>query len=167
MRPLITSEIQFIKRLTSAGVDLGLMEVTDTGLKKSILDATVPVRQYFSSVGFHEYELQQQGRSAKVIKQCLILDADADADAVIDTELSVYRPDTKQGDPRLWIYQLKRYASANDIIGITVKGDIAYVLNVTVLSRLGTNYLDRPSASRDAFSAVMDESSYTPLFKDD
>ncbi len=50
MRKLTTLEIERIKLLTEKSVELCLIEPTETGLEKSIMDATGSVRTYLRSV---------------------------------------------------------------------------------------------------------------------
>ncbi len=49
--------------LTKMVVEFSLFEPTLTGLKKSILDATYPVRTHFELENFHNYK--EQGQTAK------------------------------------------------------------------------------------------------------
>jgi len=72
MRPLTQEEELKLKALTENSVSLTLIEPTETGLKKSIMDATGPVRNYLKSNGFHNYELQQQGPENKVIDSAIL-----------------------------------------------------------------------------------------------
>jgi hypothetical protein len=51
----------------------------------------------------------------------------------ISSQASLYRPITKNGDPRIWFTGLKKYANANDILGVFVFEMELYVLNLTKL----------------------------------
>lgn len=90
------------------------VQITATGLKKSIMDATTPMRAYFKENKVHDYELQRKGQDFKVIIPTHILTGFKD----ITTQTSLYRPETKDGDPRLWVYRLKETTEADDIHGI-------------------------------------------------
>ncbi|RUA35418.1 MAG: MvaI/BcnI restriction endonuclease family protein, partial [Bacteroidetes bacterium] len=61
MRELSEFESKNLKTLTSKSISTALIEPTATGLKKSIMDATGPVRNYLKSNNLHDYELQAQG----------------------------------------------------------------------------------------------------------
>ena len=62
MRQLSNNEIDRIKLLTEKSVELCLIEPTETGLVKSILDATGSVRAYLKAQNIHDYEMQKQGQ---------------------------------------------------------------------------------------------------------
>ncbi|MGO4998793.1 MvaI/BcnI family restriction endonuclease [Oceanisphaera sp. W20_SRM_FM3] len=114
------------KTLASLGVEFSVFEPTITGLKKSILDATQTVRTHFELEVFHNYELQQQGPEHKIIKKSILLLEDKE----IKSTVSLYRPMTKNGDPRMWFRNLSSLASAQDIIGIIISDDTAYLINL-------------------------------------
>ncbi|QIZ77266.1 MvaI/BcnI family restriction endonuclease [Ferrimonas lipolytica] len=113
--------------LTKLAIEYSVFEPTVTGLKKSILDATFPVRSHFRLEGFHDYSEQQQGSEHKVIKSAQLLGVEN----CISSKLSLYRPKTKKGDPRMWFRKLGGFALAGDIIAIIVIDDCAYLLNLS------------------------------------
>ncbi|MEY3426349.1 MAG: hypothetical protein RL679_1707, partial [Bacteroidota bacterium] len=49
---------------------------------------------------------------------------------------SLYRPNTKNGDPRIWFKGLGNYSKANDVLGIFEFEQILYVLNITQIDLL-------------------------------
>ena len=51
--------------------------------------------------------------------------------AVKETKSSIYRPYTKKGDPRMWVYGLKEFVNPDDIFGIFVYNQCFYVINLT------------------------------------
>jgi hypothetical protein len=127
MRQLTPIEINRIKVLTENSVELCLIEPTETGLGKSIMDATGSVRNFLKSKGIHNFDLQNQGQESKVqITSKLI-----DSDKVVNSIASLYRPNTKIGDPRIWFKGLGNYSKANDILGIIEFDGTLYVLNIT------------------------------------
>ena len=103
MRPFTPFEKTNMEYLVNHNVKFTQVQITATGLKKSILDATTPMRTYFKENNVHDYELQAQGPEHKVTKKTYILTGGK----VIESTTSLYRPVTKEGDPRLWIYHLK------------------------------------------------------------
>lgn len=129
MRTLTASEQDKIKLLTKHQVSLTLIEPTETGLKKSIMDATGSVRSFLKENNIHDYEKQTQGPEHKVL-----------IDAIIYTEFntinanaSLYRPKTKKGDPRVWFTGLKKITSANDVIAIIYYAQRFRIFNLTQL----------------------------------
>jgi len=65
MRPFNAFEQQNLKFLVNHNIKFTQVEVTPTGLSKSILDSTVPMRTYFLEAGLHDYSEQPQGQEAK------------------------------------------------------------------------------------------------------
>lgn len=129
MRLLTKSEIFKIELLTEKSVELTLIEPTQNGLNKSIMDATGIVRSYLKTKNIHDYQLQQKGQDNKIqVKSYLILN-----DTLQESIASLYRPETKNGDPRIWFKGLGNYANAKDILAIIVFENKLYVLNITQL----------------------------------
>ena len=127
MRQLTSIEIDRIKILTENSVELCLIEPTETGLVKSIMDATGSVRNFLKSKKIHDFGLQNQGQESKVLIPSKLIDTDKN----INSLASLYRPNTKNGDPRIWFKGLGNYSRANDILGIIEFDGILYVLNIT------------------------------------
>ena len=132
MRQLSPIEIDRIKTLTENSVELCLIEPTENGLIKSIMDATGSVRNFLKSKGIHNFELQNQGQESKVQITSKLLASDK----VINSVASLYRPNTKNGDPRIWFKGLGNYSKANDILGIIEFDGILYVINITQIDLL-------------------------------
>lgn len=130
MRKLTDAEQEKIKLLTKNQVSLTLIEPTETGLKKSIMDATGSVRSYLKSENIHDYELQLQGTESKVMIPAVI----HTGFKTIKSQASLYRPSTKKGDPRIWFYGLTKVADPNDIIAINYYNDSFQVFNLTKLN---------------------------------
>jgi hypothetical protein len=130
MRELNEFENKNIKVLTSKSISLTLIEPTETGLKKSIMDATGSVRNYFKSNHLHDYDLQSQGPHAKVILECLIY-TEFTAN---NSRVSLYRPNTKNGDPRIWFSGLTKYAEPNDILALIIFDSTVHLINLTKIS---------------------------------
>ena len=131
MRPFTPFEKTNMEYLVNHNVKFTQVQITATGLKKSILDATTPMRTYFKENNIHDYELQSQGPENKVTKKTFILTGGK----VIKTTTSLYRPVTKEGDPRLWIYGLKDTTEVDDIHAIIARNpDELYVINLTKIN---------------------------------
>ena len=111
MRPFTPQELKNQQYLVNLGISFTQVQITETGLKKSILDATAPMRAYFKENGIHDYELQLQGTDYKYLVPTHILTFQSE----FSTQTSLYRPITKKGDPRLWIYKLQAFTQPDDI----------------------------------------------------
>jgi hypothetical protein len=115
------------KFFASQGIDFSIFEPTATGLKKSILDATAPVRAHLAVEKFHYFDQQKQGQEFKVVKKAYFVSQSE----LKKTRVSLYRPETKNGDPRFWFTELGSYASPQDQIAIIVFDDSLYLFNVS------------------------------------
>lgn len=129
MRQLTNTEIDRIKLLTEKSVELCLIEPTSTGLEKSIMDATGAVREYLKAQKIHEFETQLQGPESKIQIPAFLLTSNEWVNSVA----SLYRPNTKKGDPRIWFKGLGSYSNPNDIVGIIAFESKLYVINITQL----------------------------------
>ena len=128
MRPFTPFEKRNMEYLVNKNIKFTQVQITKTGLKKSIMDATVPMRTYFRENNVHDYALQDKGQDNKVIIHTHILTENKD----IVTQTSLYRPETKDGDPRIWIYGLKETTEADDIHAIiAINPKELYVINLT------------------------------------
>lgn len=122
-----TSLDLFLPVFATTGVPVAFLVPTPTGYGKSIMDATSPVRQLLKDAGLHDYASQRQGPENKVqIKSYFVSD-----DELIESKASLYRPQTKQGDPRIWFADLRRYCSPCNLLAIIVKDECLYVLNLS------------------------------------
>lgn len=129
MRQLSEEEKSKIKILTEKSVEICLIEPTSTGLEKSIMDATGSVRSYLKDKKIHDFALQSQGQDSKIqIASFFIQDK-----SLVNSIASLYRPNTKKGDPRIWFKGLTSYSSPNDILGILAFDSVLYVINITKL----------------------------------
>ena len=129
MRQLTKTEIQRIELMTKKSVELCLIEPTRTGLEKSIMDATGTVREFLKAQGIHDFENQNQGPDSKIQIPSFLLTSNENIGSIA----SLYRPNTKRGDSRIWFKGLASYANMNDIIAIIAFESKLYVLNITQL----------------------------------
>lgn len=129
MRRFNSFEEKNLTFLTQKSIEFTLVQITATGFKKSILDATEPMRQYFKEVGMHDYELQSQGQEYKVTQQSFILD---EANKY-PTTTSLYRPETKKGDPRIWPSKVTKYCTPDDILMMLYHSGNLYIVNLTIV----------------------------------
>lgn len=115
MRELRDTERDNVAFLTRFGVDFALLEATATGLKKGIFDSTEDIRRFFSKQKIHDYSVQKQGTENKVYIEASFL---ASTGIFTPARASLYRPETKSGDPRIWFSRLKNHVTPNCIIAI-------------------------------------------------
>ncbi len=127
MRPFTPLEEKNMAFMVNHNVEFTLVQITSTGLRKCILDATAPMRTFFVEKGVHNYEGQLQGPEHKQVIKTVILTNDE----AKDTVTSLYRPVTKKGDPRLWIYGIKDFSRPDDIHAICIHKGEFYVINIT------------------------------------
>jgi len=126
-RPLTVAESANLARLNATGRRSVLLFITSTGLEKSILDATEPMRKMLLEAKMHDFAQQMQGPEHKVVQTACFVHADSSD----ETQVSLYRPMTKQGDPRFWFSGLPGYAEPDDVIAVFVKDRVLHLLNLT------------------------------------
>lgn len=127
MRQFNALEEHNVSFLVNKQVEYATIQITETGLRKSIMDATSPVRTYLLEKSVHDYESQPQGPGNKRLIETFILTATE----AIKTQSSLYRPVTKKGDPRLWIYKINKYISADEIFALIAFEQRLYVINLS------------------------------------
>ncbi len=127
MRQLAKEEEKKIAILTSYSLEMTYLELTETGLKKSISDATSIVRQYLKDNNLHNFDAQRQGVLGKVVIPAHILTENS----IVSSKASLYRPETKNGDPRIWFYGLNNFVKPKEIISIIAYNGELFVFNLT------------------------------------
>jgi len=130
MRLLTGEEIDKIKLLTENSVELTLIELTKNGIEKSIMDATGPIRNYLKEKKLHDYVLQKQGPSFKIMISAFFINENN----LTESNSTLYRPTTKKGDPRIWFKGLGNYAKPGDILGLIEFDRKLYVLNISQIN---------------------------------
>ena len=114
--------------LAKFGIEAALLVPTPTGLEKSIFDATDSLREFLEGCGYHDYDQQGQGQDHKVVKQAFLVHPNS----LEPTSVSLYRPTTKSGDPRIWLgHPVRSYAGAFNLLAITVIDGTMFVLNMS------------------------------------
>lgn len=147
----------------SKRLDVGLLVPTITGMQKSIMDATSSLRDYLSDNNFHEYQKQAQGPEAKRVKQASFVWPDR----LEPTTVSMYRPNTKSGDPRIWFGKLKSYAKPHNLLAVLVHNEELYIINcsnsevmaslASQLSPLGKIVSSQPSVSDPKVNELLEK----------
>ena len=110
-------------------VDVAFINITATQLKKSIIDATVPVRELLAKHGMHDYATQGQGTNDKVTLDVFYLESEVGT----QDKVTLYKPNSKKGDPRIWFTNIKRHVEAGDVLAIIPNENLTglYAFNVT------------------------------------
>lgn len=112
---------QFIPNIA----DFAVIIPTETGLKKSIMDATLKVREFLKQNKIHDYEIQENGPDHKVVtKGKLVKEENA-----IDTDISMYKSNGR-GDCRIWFSGLTDFAEPNKELIITEEDGVIKVYSL-------------------------------------
>ena len=100
------------------------ISLTETMLKKSIMDAVDPIRNLLRNADIHDFDEQEQGPDFKVLLPTILIGYSETQGVVrIETTTSLYRPVTKQGDPRLWVRGMKEVSQVGDFMGFALAND--------------------------------------------
>lgn len=103
-----------LQKFKDRGIAVGFIVLAETGLDKSIMDAHDNFRRFLSKHGIHDYKEQSSGADNKKILPTLLFSSTK----VPETSTSLYRPETKSGDPRIWIYKLGGFANPGDLLAV-------------------------------------------------
>jgi len=130
LRTFTDLEKDNLTKLTSLSIDATLIQPTKTGLGKSILDATAPVRNYLRRNGLHDYETQGTGAKENGTELTATFISSANETR---TRTSLYRPKAKGkgGDPRIWFSGLPEFANPNDLVALIANEGGLVCVNIT------------------------------------
>lgn len=118
---------QFLPYFANTSVPVAFLVPTPTGYEKSIMDATAPIRQLLLDAQVHDYDAQEQGPANKVIVPAYFVNYNH----VTESAVSLYRPVTKKGDPRIWFSNLRKYCEPRNLLAIIVIDKKLYVFNLS------------------------------------
>mgnify|MGYP004451021079 FL=1 len=127
MRSFNGFEMANFALLSELGIRFTTFQTFRTSLDKGYFDATAPMRTFLTEEGVHDYSLQGQGQLNKEGREAYLLTPSL----AIPANASLYRPNTKNGDPRLWFSKLHKYTNSDDIFALFHIGQTLYVINVT------------------------------------
>ena len=120
-------ELTLIQKITKVHLqEYALIRLTGTMLHKSIMDAGQPIRKVFKDGSVLDYATLDKGTANKQVREIILLQ-----DEVNTLNCSFYRPETKNGDPRFWVYGLKSYVKENDLLYITTYNQQIVVIPLT------------------------------------
>jgi hypothetical protein len=118
-----TSVADTLLAFNEHGLDIGFLVPTETAMEKSIMDAHATFRSYLERNYVHKFSDQIQGDKRLIPAIHIYQNSET------ETKVSVYRPNTKEGDPRVWVYNLKQYATAYNLIGFIYFNETLYIIN--------------------------------------
>lgn len=127
MRPFTAFEQKNLKFLVNHNLKFTQVEITPTGLGKGILDSTAPMRAYFLEMVFTTMKNNFKVKNISKLKQLAFLRIQLNS---LPRHL-FYRPNTKKGDPRMWIYGFGSYTEGNDIHVLFWHEQTLYSINIT------------------------------------
>lgn len=94
--------------------EFALVRISKTMLNKSIIDASYLVRKILKEGNIIDYSKTKY--PDKILKKAIILNCGE----LIENNVSYYRPKTKSGDPRFWIYKFKAFVKIGELVYFTV-----------------------------------------------
>lgn len=147
---------KFLPLFSQLNLDVSFLVPTATGYKKAIMDATLPLRDFLKSNNIHDYSEQYKGQANKVTFPTFFINSKS----LIETTTSLYRPETKNGDPRIWIAKLTKYCNPYNLLAIVTNKNILYVINLSDTASANSllnngylkNILDKFSKDQNAIS---------------
>lgn len=128
--------------------EFSLIRMTETMLKKSIIDASDMFNQMVRQENVVNYSEIKQGQ--KVFGKSYIITKDG----VLQSKVSYYRPKTKNGDPRFWPYGLTKFVKSKDLIYFFIINKELYI--VPLNNNLNISYIQElfPKESSNSFSKL-------------
>lgn len=102
--------------------EYAIIRLTETMVNKSIIDASENIRYLLKKEDIVDYE--EMGQGDKVFGKGLIFYEGN----IIEKKVSYYRPKTKKGDPRFWVYGLTKYATHETLVYFTVLNNTLLIL---------------------------------------
>ena len=113
--------------------EFALIRMTPTMIEKSIIDASDGLRKILFDKKLINFKDLIPG-GVKEYKEGIII-----TDSIIETKASFYRPKTKQGDPRFWLYNLKKYADVDELIYLTISDQRLIAIPIKSIERIANS----------------------------
>lgn len=127
VKEIIQQAIPEPKNILLSKIDHAILIPTNTGLTKSIMDATSSVRNFLLKNAIHDYENQEYGPTHKKKVDAQFIQENL---TTTPTEASLYRSNGR-GDYRIWFSELKTFAESNDELVLIVLDNKLSILNIT------------------------------------
>lgn len=119
------------------------------------MDATLPMRTLLAEARLHDFVGQAQGPANKrVVDGKIILN-----DRAIDVGVSLYRPVTKRGDPRLWPGSFSHYADPDDVFAVFIAEGALCFVNLTKSNLAEAVRLGVHTVTSDLIAAIRQKTS--------
>lgn len=128
MRQLTDLEQKNAMYLSGQDIEFSFLLPTSTGLKKSIMDAVAPLRDYLSRKAVHNFSEQLQGQDHKVCLDAVVVGRDGVSKSVA----TLYRPNTKKGDPRIWFSRLQAKISPDEMLAVVAHDKMLFALSLAI-----------------------------------
>ena len=125
-------ESKNIKTLEDKNINYSIIIPTETGLRKSIMDAVSGVREFLKEEDIHDYDTQELGPNHKKILDYIFMGNEGD----VLSEVSLYRSNGR-GDYRIWFSSLGDFAEANDQLAVIYQEGKINVLNISKIDYSG------------------------------
>lgn len=110
------------------GIDVpfGLLIPTPTALGKNILDANMSVCDMLAKTNAHDFASQEQGQEHKRELNGVIINASD----TVNSKVTAYRPNTKKGDPRIWLFGLAGLITPYTVLALISDGRTLYAIDM-------------------------------------
>jgi hypothetical protein len=138
--------VEFLVRLD---IPFGLLEQTATTLGKAYSDATQEFREFLVAAGLHDYARQHQGQEYKVLRRAQVIAHGS----LLPSEIAMYRPLTKKGDPRIRISRIKEICQHGDIAVVMLVDGELYILRLDQYDLEAE--VDRPGVLRNLLGEAL------------
>jgi hypothetical protein len=96
--------------------EFALIRMTNTMLKKSIIDASEEIRNILRESNIVDYRTLKQGKENMQHHPSIVISLNG----IFEKKTSLYRPETKDGDPRFWVSLFGRFVRSFDLVYFTV-----------------------------------------------
>jgi len=114
-----------LQAFSAMGAEVGLFSPTANGLDKSIFDSHENLCSFFKRYKIHDYYKQIKGTDHKRLLDISILTPKG----IKLSQITFYRPNTKNGDPRFWVRGIKESANPKNLLGIFIVNSVLSVVS--------------------------------------
>ena len=118
----------YLRIFREIGLDVEFITPTETMQEKSILDAIIPVRNFFKRNKLHDYEKQANGKENKVLIDAFFVNEEGPP---LKKPASLYRSKTR-GDRRFRVSDLKYNCNPGDLLALVTDGKSIYIINLSL-----------------------------------
>lgn len=108
----VEQEESNFKFLETNELNFGMLRLTETGLQKSILDATRSFRDFLRANGIHDFDAQDRGPEHKRVVDTVQISTHGSLEK---SSASLYRSKTR-ADPRVSFAEVKKYFYPGDLL---------------------------------------------------